>query len=190
MKSQLVSSLFSPMAGHGRLITSPYHAQMQFFFHELSIHVLYFSVAQKTANLGSYSKFFGSQTYGLLVKTNSWEWKRYPSYYVTFLLFIISFVHFTNNPAILPVLTMLGFFQSIWTNLGIKIWWQLQNCGKMAGLLVKRTKNIKNSSKSGITTYPSIFNIQVDLGVIKDWKKLRKQIEKLQFCWQSGKFSL
>ena len=24
--------------------------------------------------------------------------------------FIISFVHFTNNPAILPVLTMLGFF--------------------------------------------------------------------------------
>ena len=73
---------------------------------------------------------------------------------VTSLLFefIISFVNFTNNPAILPVLTIFRFFQSIWTNLGIKIWWQLQNCGKMAGLLVKWTKNMKNSNKSDVTT--------------------------------------
>ena len=88
--------------------------------------------------------------------------------------FIIFFVQFTNNQAILPVWAILAFFWSIWTNLGIKIWWQLQNWGKMTGLLVKRTKIMKNTNKSDITICPYLSNIQVDLGVIEEWKKLRK----------------
>ena len=88
--------------------------------------------------------------------------------------FIIFFVQFTNNQAILPVSAILGSSWSIWTNLGIKIWWQLQNCGKMTGLLVKRTNIMKNTNKSDVTICPYISNIQVDLGVIDDWQKLRK----------------
>ena len=77
-------------------------------------------------------------------------------YYSTFVWIYHIFVQFTNNEAILSVWAILRFFWSIWTNLRIKIWWQLQNCGKMTGLLVKRTKIMKNTNKSGIQ-YGCIF---------------------------------
>ena len=81
------------------------------------------------------------------------------SYFSTFVRIYNIFVQFTNNEAILSVWAILGFFWLIWTNLGIKIWWQLQNCGKMTGLLVKRTKIMKNTNKSDVTICPYFFNI-------------------------------
>ena len=62
-----------------------------------------------------------------------------------------------------------------------KIWKQYQNCDKMTGLLVKRTKILKSRYIFDITNCPWIANIEVDLGGINDWKKGGNQPQNQQF---------